>query len=92
MEIIKRGKPNWVMTPNGNWILQGRGFYISYNKSPFLGSGEETALLIEEDGVWRILDGDFREEYEKEFWKGAKACLKVYERNIKDRSEWSTDD
>lgn len=53
--------------------------------------GEETALKNERTGEWFILEGDFREEYEKAFPKGLEACLKVYKKNIKNRSNWSTD-
>lgn len=53
----------------------------------------ETALYASEgDKLWRILDGDFRAEYEAAFpdWE---ASLAVYNKYKKDhRSSWSTDD
>lgn len=88
-----------------NEVLDGDGFYISYNPSArndifgvfasLIGeedeSTEETALL-DRSGVWYILKGDFRKEYLKAAPKGLEACLKVYNKHkATKRSGWSTD-
>ncbi len=79
----------------GNCVLSGKGFYVSYNPMPmldFAGTGgvSETALFKEGE-PWRILSGDFREEYSKLVPKGFKACVKSYEKNIDKRNGHSTD-
>lgn len=78
-----------------HFVLEGDGFYISYNPdtSNVLmgfgageGSGEETALC--HDGKYFILNGDYREDYEKLIDQGYEACKKFYdERN--NHSKWS---
>jgi len=90
-----------------NDVLAGEGFHVSYihrtgaNTKAFteifnqLGEevkdGEETALYLEEEKLWLILEGDFRKQYEKAFPKGIEACRAVYNKNIKHRSNWSSD-
>lgn len=99
--------------PSTNEILDGDGFYISYNETPGGGLSlfapdvcendipcNETALVEklyeskEEDVlIFRILNGDFREEYEEAFPKGFDACLAVYDEYKEDRaSSWSDED
>ena len=94
----------WTITGHGNVVLETEDLRVSYNPSiqphpfvdgfiaPLLGqqsSGlEETALKM--GGVWYILNGDFRIEYEKAF-PNPEACLAVYRRNMQHRSNWSTD-
>jgi hypothetical protein len=97
----------WEETGMGNVVLEDDKVKISYNPNTGTGlasglslmigeivgekQGEETALFGE-DGLWRILEGDFRKEYEEVFpdWK---RCLLVYLKNKKDhRSGWSTDE
>lgn len=102
---MKKTKKSAWQDLEHNQILQGEGFYVSYNPNTgmahaglsdlvnMLGGdvtdGEETALY---DGtVWRILSGDFRKEYEKAFAKGLDGCLEVYKKNIESRCNWSTD-
>lgn len=87
-----------------NEVLEGKGFYISYNPntsdvcSSFtnfgnaLGGnfkdGEETALCY--DGSFYILEGDFRKEYASAFPKGLNECKKVFEKHkVTNRSNWS---
>lgn len=87
-----------------NEILKGKDFYLSYNPQTGTNSlladfasaltgnengKEETALYSH--GVWYILNGDFRKEYEEAFDGGFDACAAVYKRNIAHRSGWSTD-
>lgn len=90
-----------------NSVLNGGGFYISYNHRASqrheigilaaLLSGDESMMDATEetalyDGVtWRILKGDFRSEYEAAF-PDLDKCLAVYEKHKKaHRSSWSTD-
>lgn len=91
---------------SSNYVLKGKGYYISYNPciepNPFdeglglLGVAEsrigldETALRDEKNNIWYILNGDFRKEYEK--CRSLKECIKVYSKNKKlHRSDFSTD-
>lgn len=79
-----------------NFILHGDGFYISYNPDPcagipFLKSDngcDETALF---DGKYKILNGDFREDYERLAPQGLESCLKFYDK-MKEKydSSWTT--
>lgn len=99
--------PLWVMNVP-NYLLNGDGFYISYNPDTanshtltdlanmFGGDvkdGEETALVHKENGkrVYRILTGDFRDEYEKLYTKGFKACYDFFKSKQKEYgNNWST--
>lgn len=82
-----------------NYVLEGDGFFISYNSCPWAGvsifesdtGGAETALVIE--NKYKILNGDFRKEYEKLAPKGLDACLKFYdEKKGEFGSSWSSPD
>lgn len=69
---------NWLYNENGNYILYGDGYFISYNPSTKYTfqrnrkgaryraepDCEETALYISETNSWLVLNGDFRREYE----------------------------
>jgi hypothetical protein len=78
-----------------NSVLQGKGFFISYNPCPgggisfFRGDngGDETALV--KDGSFYILNGDFRKQYEKLLPKGFKACKDFFLKNLDKVSSWS---
>lgn len=84
-----------------NEVLQGDGFYISYNHKPgglvsmFAADNDsdETALVSDNDPEhhYRILNGDFREAYELIIDLGFDACLDLFEK-FKDKrgSSWST--
>lgn len=65
------------------------GYYLSYNPDPLAGDSDETALYLYDSDEFLILNGDFREEYEK--CKSLKECMEVYEKNKKHRNIWSTD-
>lgn len=54
-----------------------------------LKDGEETALV--HDGMFYILEGDFRKEYLKLIEKGFKTCYDFYKAHKKFRSNWSND-
>lgn len=93
-----KGK-NWERTVYGNVILECDNFFISYRgNTAELGSifaGDdggygETALCF--DGKYKILNGDFRKEYEKIVDKGLEECLKFYNsKNAECASCWSND-
>ena len=86
-------------TGAGNYLLMRDGYCFSYNPSPWIGvpsfmsdhRGPETALIVDGDKIkWRILNGDFREEYKK--CKTLSACLAFYESKKEDyQSSWSSD-
>lgn len=83
-----------------NYKLEGDGFFINYNPNPgaeiasFRGDNRssETALVEKaEDRNYRILNGDFRKEYEELAPKGFEACLEFYDKMApKYNSTWST--
>lgn len=81
-----------------NYILQGDGFYISFNPDPnsshfgaMFGSDNgdsETALC--KDGAYHILNGDYRVQYEKLMPGGWIACKKFYnQQSAHADSSWS---
>lgn len=90
-----------TFTPTGlgNSILDhGKdGWFVSYNPDPALGRGPETALVTPDPKSpfgrhFRILDGDFRKEYEAA-GPDLDACIKVYETNrAAHRSMWDEGD
>jgi hypothetical protein len=80
-----------------NYVLNGDGFYISYNEAPpdmgmGFGSddgGDETALC--RDGKYHILNGDFRDAYAGLIDQGFDACFEFFtkQNNV---SSWSSKD
>jgi len=82
-----------------NEVLEGGDFYISFNPSVIAimemwkadTSLGETALVKPDSKIkYRILNGDFRKQYEKVIHKGFKACLKVYNQyKEKHNSSWT---
>jgi hypothetical protein len=79
------------------FVLEGNGFFISYNPSCrkgdiifFHGFDNKETALIKED-VYLILNGDHRKEYELLIDKGYEACKKYYESQNNQRSMWSSD-
>jgi hypothetical protein len=73
----------YVGGPARNEVLDGDGFYISYANTAAMGGwsgdgdGIETALV--KNGNFKILNGDFRKQYEKLAPEGFDACLRFYE-------------
>ena len=66
-----------------NYILRGKGFYISYNPRTFDYNGNETAIVITDkigNAILFNLCGDHRKSYEKRIASLAD-CLKFYEGN-----------
>lgn len=101
---IKIMENKFVKTGRGNEVLAFDWGYISYNPDTSIGnpmaglfsmlgdslgieSVEETALVVE--GKFKILKGDFRKEYTK--CKTLEEALKVYNKNIDQKSDWSTE-
>lgn len=90
-------KIKWEITPMGNYILNGKGFFISYNSNPGGGismfdgdyGSDETAIVT--DKGYSILNGDFREEYEKLVPEGLDACIDFYKKHEEDKSSWSSE-
>lgn len=83
-----------------NEILDCGDFFISYNPNPGMGisffegdnNSDETALvnLNDKKHKYRILNGDFREDY-LEIAPKWDACLSFYEKmKEKHNSSWST--
>lgn len=80
-----------------NSILIRKGYFISFNPMPVIGGvGPETALCknvgnnIFGRGEMLILNGDFRNQYEK--CKSYAECEKFYKsKKAKYRSSWSED-
>jgi len=58
--------------------------FLSKNKK--FKDGEETALYSKKTNEWRILEGDFRKDYEK--CKSLEECIIFYENNPA-KSNWS---
>lgn len=97
-------KSKFKPTGMGNLVYRGKGFYVSYRAEMIdnpidnlvnmftqtesrIGK-DETALSA--GGVWRVLNGDFRKDYEK--CTTLAQSLKVYEKHKdKYRSVFSTD-
>jgi hypothetical protein len=80
-----------------NQVLAGDGFYISYNETTIIfGSffssddvGPETALCY--NGRFDILNGDFREAYERLVPEGLEACKRFYQQQSAHfASKWTT--
>lgn len=90
----------WKTSLMGNYILDGEGFFISYQ--PFLTinamgtpAEPETALYIGEKGGPRgkylILYGDWRKQYE-EAYPDKEACLRVYHQNKHEHAAFWTEE
>jgi hypothetical protein len=73
-------------TEIGNLLLQLEG------SEPNL-DDEQTETALYSDGVWRILKGDFRHDYDQVIAGGLPACIALYNKlKVEHRSNWSTDD
>ncbi len=91
----------WKRAHGGNWILQKDDFFISYNSFnsnerildfPMFGSDNgsaETALVNK--NVCYILNGDFREDYEKLIDLGWGECIKFFDSKPECHSSWSNE-
>lgn len=80
--------------PCGNSLMSRDGYRVSFNPSPGMGfstfaaddGGAETALIV--DGEYLILNGDFREEYER--CETLDDCLRFFASRPDLVSTWST--
>ena len=89
-------------TPGGSHeLLEGDGFYISYNAD--LGASSFEAMFDSDDGgpetalckdhKFYILNGDYRTQYEKLVPQGFDACKKFYDQqSAHSDSSWSERD
>lgn len=78
-----------------NSTLNGDGFWVSFNPNPGTSlfgrddDGPETALCY--DGRYDILNGDFRDAYERLVPQGLRACRAFYEQQSAHAdSSWTT--
>ena len=85
------------LSVTGNLLLNAKDFYISYASGESLSifgamssdeGSSETALC--KDGDFYILNGDYRNEYEKLVTLGFDECLKFHNEQKKfNKSSWS---
>lgn len=73
----------YIPTGYGNYLCEREDFKISFNPK-WSGTGPETALIV--DGVYYILDGDFRKEYEG---KTLAEAVQFFNDNAEHKSRWS---
>lgn len=83
---------------NEVWKIE-KGFYFSYNANPGGGIGifsadegsDETAMVI--GGLFYILNGDFREQYQEAFKQGGKQACVDYYNSMQEKfgSSWTTE-
>ena len=88
----------WENVGGPNVVLDGDGFYVSFNAYPCSGvsfwesdnGGTETALVNRKDKhQFRILNGDFRKDYEKIIGSWEK-CLEFFNsKKASCESSWS---
>lgn len=96
---LQKGGHNWEVTLMGNLLLDCGDFYISYRGNTaelgsfFAGDDDglgETALCF--DGKYKILNGDFRKDYEGLVDEGLNKCLEFYEsKKTETASCWTND-
>jgi len=105
MQSEAEAKPEWkaIRGLSTNYILEADDFYISYAPNAgsgisFFGSDDgdvETALVKKNRdarGTFYILNGDWREDYERLLPEGFDACKRFYEeKKDEHRSSWSED-
>jgi hypothetical protein len=73
---------------SGNEVLEGDGFYLSYN--PATDVGPETALVCWEKSAFFLLLGDYRQAYAELAPQGWEACLAFFRAQPEgQRSPWS---
>lgn len=60
-----------------------RDYLISYIEDQ-----DETAIITE-DHKYRILNGDWRKEYEEIYQNGLEACIEFFNNNENSKSKWS---
>lgn len=91
----------WRRNPGGlggtNYVLTGDGFFISYNPmvapgfSVFAADDDSPETALCKGGTYYILNGDFRDEYERLLPQGFDVCLAFFLVNKGEHgSSWST--
>lgn len=88
---------NFAKTDNGNYVLNGDGFFISFRghgTHPLLGGGLDTETNDGETAIvykdkFYILNGDHRGQYADLCDKGLKACIAYFETHQDQASGWS---
>lgn len=74
-----------------NKVLDGNGFYISYNNYDTALYGNDTTALVDNDmKEFRILNGDHRKKYNKLIPKGFKKCCDYFNNNLDKINKMST--
>lgn len=73
-----------------NTVLDGVGFYVSYNNydSRIYGC-DTTALVCGQMQNFYILNGDHRAQYLQLISKGLDACLAYFKENINEKNKYS---
>jgi hypothetical protein len=73
-----------------NSVIQGNGFYISYNNIDIGIYGcDTTALVIGNMEKFLILNGDFRKQYMQIINNGLDECIAFFKANIEHINEYS---
>lgn len=73
-----------------NTIMEGDGFYVSYNDYDvdFYGS-DTTALVLGQMERFYILNGDHRAQYQGLIRDGFDACLSYFKENLQQANKYS---
>ena len=73
-----------------NTIIDGTGFYVSYNDHDIgIYGTDTTALVAGQMEKFYILKGDHRAQYQPLIAKGFDACLAYFKENVRDAHEYS---
>ena len=73
-----------------NSIMEGDGFYVSYNAHDFSVYGSDTtALVVGQMQKFYILNGDHRESYSIFVKQGFEACLSYFKAHISEINKFS---
>ena len=79
-----------VVVPVPNAVIDGDGFYISYNDHDIRIYGSDTtALVVGQMEKFYILTGDHRAQYQALMANGFEACLDYFKANLKDAHKHS---
>lgn len=74
-----------------NMVIQGNGFYVSYNSHDTTIYGCDTTALVTEipNLHFYILNGDHREAYQELIPKGISNCIDYFKEHIEHTSKYS---
>lgn len=77
-----------ILLPNS--VIDGDGFYISYNDYDLRTYGcDTTALVVGQMEKFYILKGDHRAQYSPLIGEGLDACLAYFKKNIAEAHHYS---